>query len=228
MMAGEPESLHTNEPLRVRVERHNYDRLLMLSDGVFAIAITLLALELKVPAHWDGSVEGLFGATGRPLIGYLFGFTLVGVFWFLHRRLFAELEQVDGVITLLNLVLLGLVGLTPFVVRMIAEAGAGRALPFYLIAVGAVFASVALIHAWVMFRPRLFHAGVDRSAFRMTAFFQAVMAIAFVALGSWALWQRRPVDGTLFSTVVIILAVAQRMLRRRRRRRLQTSSTSRP
>jgi len=61
----------------------------------------------------------------------------------------------------------------------------------------------------------------------MTAFFQAAMAIAFVALGSWALWMHRPVDGTLFSIVVIILAVAQRTLRRRRRR-LQTSSTSRP
>jgi len=225
-MAGEPESLHIHEPLRARVERHNYDRLLMLSDGVFAIAITLLALELKVPAHWDGSAEGLFGATGRPLVGYLFGFALVGVFWFVHRRLFAELEHVDGVVTFLNLVLLGLVGLTPFVVRMIAEAGPTRGLPFYLIAVGAVFASIALIHAWVMFRPRLFHAGVDRTAFRMTAFFQAVMAIALIALGSWALWQHKPVDSALFPIVVIILAVAQRVLRRRRRR--QMSSTSRP
>lgn len=225
-MAGEPESLHIHEPLRARVERHNYDRLLMLSDGVFAIAITLLALELRLPAHWDGSVEGLFGATGRPLVGYLFGFTLVGVFWFVHRRLFAELEQVDGVITLLNLLLLGLVGLTPFVVRMIAEAGAARGLPFYLIAVGAVFATIALIHAWVMFRPRLFHAGVDRTAFRMTAFFQAVMAIALIGMGWWALWQHRPVDSTLFPIVVIILGIAQRALRRHRR--LQTSSTSRP
>ena len=225
-MAGEPESLHTHEPLRARVERHNYDRLLMLSDGVFAIAITLLALELKIPAHWDGSLGGLFGATGRPLVGYLFGFSLVGVFWFVHRRLFAELEQVDGVVTLLNLVMLGLVGLTPFVVRMIAEAGPTRALPFYLIAVGAVFASFALIQAWVMYRPRLFHAGVDRAAFRIQATFQALMAAALIALGTWALWRHRPVDSTLFPVVVIILAIAQRALRRRRR--LQMSSTSRP
>ena len=77
-MAGEPESLHIHEPLKARIERHNYDRLLMLSDGVFAIAITLLALELKLPDHWDGSVGALFGATGRPLVGYLFGFGLVG------------------------------------------------------------------------------------------------------------------------------------------------------
>jgi uncharacterized membrane protein len=226
MMAGEPESLHIHEPLKARVERHNYDRLLMLSDGVFAIAITLLALELRVPAQWDGGVSGLFAATGRPLIGYLFGFALVGVFWFVHRRLFAELEQVDGVITLLNLVLLGLVGLTPFVVRMIAEAGPTRALPYYLIAVGAVFASIALIHAWVMFRPRLFHAGVDRTAFRITALFQAVMAAALMGMGAWAVWQHRPVDGTLFPLVVLFIAIGQRMLRRHRRR--QRSSTSRP
>jgi biotin transporter BioY len=77
-MAGEPESLHTKEPLKQRTIRHDYDRLLMLSDGVFAIAITLLALDLTLPVHWDGSLEGLASATGRPLIGYLFGFVLVG------------------------------------------------------------------------------------------------------------------------------------------------------
>lgn len=225
-MAGEPESLHIHEPLRERVERHNYDRLLMLSDGVFAIAITLLALELRIPAHWDGSMAGLLGAAGRPLIGYLFGFALVGIFWVVHRRLFAELEQVDGVITTLNLVMLGLVGLSPFVARMIAEAGPTRAMPFYLIAVGAVFASIALIHCWVIVRPSLFHAGVDRIAFRITASFQALMAVALMTLGAWAVWQHRPVDGTLFAVVVILSAIGQRTLRRHRRR--QMSSTSRP
>ena len=152
-MAGEPESLHIHEPLKARIERHDYDRLLMLSDGVFAIAITLLALELKLPQAWDGSVERLLSATGRPLIGYLFGFGLVGVFWFMHRRIFAQLEQVDRVITILNLLLLGLVGLTPYVARMIAEAGPSRAMPFYLVAVAAVLGSTALIRGWAALRP---------------------------------------------------------------------------
>ena len=68
-MVGEPESLHVKEPLMARIERHDYDRLLMLSDGVFAIAITLLALDLRLPDRWDGSVGELVNATGRPLIG---------------------------------------------------------------------------------------------------------------------------------------------------------------
>ena len=41
---SEPESLDTDEPLQKRIERHWFDRLIMLSDGVFAIAMTLLAL----------------------------------------------------------------------------------------------------------------------------------------------------------------------------------------
>lgn len=221
-MAGEPESLHIHEPLKARVERHNYDRLLMLSDGVFAIAITLLALELKLPSPWDGSVGALFGATGRPLVGYLFGFGLVGVFWFMHRRLFAELEQVDNAVTILNLVLLGLVGLTPYVARMIAEAGPTRALPFYLIAIGGVFASIALIQAWVIFRPKLFHAGVDRLAFRVQSLFHGLIALALIALGSWALSQHRPVDGTFFLAVVLVLAAAQRTFRIRRRLQIRS------
>jgi uncharacterized membrane protein len=225
-MAGEPESLHIHEPLKARVERHNYDRLLMLSDGVFAIAITLLALELNLQSPWEGSIGALFGAPGRPMIGYLFGFVLVGVFWFMHRRLFAELEQVDNVITILNLLLLGLVGLTPYVARMIAEAGPTRAIPFYLIAVGGVFASIALIQGWVILRPRLFHTGVDRMAFRVQALFHGLIATALIGLGSFALWQRGPVDAKFFLFVIIVLAAAHRTFRLRRK--LQMSSTSRP
>lgn len=226
-MAGEPESLHIHEPLKARVERHNYDRLLMLSDGVFAIAITLLALDLDLPDHWDGSVGALFGATGRPLIGYLFGFGLVGVFWFIHRRLFAELEQVDGPVTFLNLILLGLVGLTPYVARMIAEAGPTRALPFYLVAVGSVFASIALIQGWVMLRPHLFHAGVDRGGFGIQLIFHGLIAAALILLGTWSFWRHGPVNGNLLVIVMAALAIGQRTARRRRRVP-QMSSTSRP
>ena len=66
----------------------------------------------------------------------------------MHRRLFARLEQVDRVVTLLNLLLLGLIGLTPFVAKMVAEAGPQRALPFYLVALASVFASLTLIRLW--------------------------------------------------------------------------------
>lgn len=212
-MAGEPESLHSHEPLRARIERHNYDRLLMLSDGVFAIAITLLALELRLPQSWNGSTEGLLSATGRPLIGYMFGFLLVGVFWFIHRRMFAQLEQADGVVTVLNLLLLGLVGLTPYVARMIAEAGPTRGLPFYLLAVASVFATIAFIQTWASIRPDLLHQQVDHAAWRRELVFHALAAAALAGLGAWALAQHRPVSSRGF-LAAMVLVVALRQLSR--------------
>src|SRR5690348_6693581 len=176
-MVAEPESLYSLEPLKARIERHDYDRLLMLSDGVFAIAITLLALELKLPEGWDGSLRRLLDATGRPLIGYVFGFGLVGIFWFIHRRLFARLQQVDVPIIVLNLLLLGVTGLIPYVARMIAEAGPTRALPFYLVAIAGVFTVVALIQVWAVLRPQLLHPQVEHGKWRMDLFFHALTAV---------------------------------------------------
>lgn len=216
-MAGEPESLHIHEPLKARVERHDYDRLLMLSDGVFAIAITLLALELRLPSGWDGSIESLMGATGRPLLGYLFGFGLVGIFWFMHRRLFAQLEQVDRVITILNLLLLGLIGLTPYVARMIAEAGPRRALPFYLVALASVFAALAVIRLWAALHPVLLHAGVDRRRWRDELLYQGATALALAAAGCWAIVNHRAIGSEAMLAIALGLGAARQVVRRRRR-----------
>lgn len=215
-MAGEPESLHIHESMKARLERHDYDRLLMLSDGVFAIAITLLALELKLPEGWDGSAEQLFSATGRPLIGDLFGFGLVGIFWFMHRRLFAQLEQVDRVITILNLLLLGFIGLTPYVARMIAEAGPRRALPFYLVALACVFATLTAIRLWAAVRPRLLHSGVERREWCNGMLYQAGLAIALGGLGSWAIVDHHSVGSEAMLAIVVLFAAARQFLRQRR------------
>jgi uncharacterized membrane protein len=224
-MAGEPESLHTKEPLKLRTIRHDYDRLLMLSDGVFAIAITLLALDLTLPVHWDGSVEALASATGRPLIGYLFGFILVGAFWLMHRRTFAQMEQVDGGVTVLNLLLLGLVGLTPFVARMIAEAGPTRAMPFYMVEVAGVLGSVALIRGWATMRPRLLHAQVDRRRWRLELLSFVAAALVLGGVGAWAIVEHEKLTGNLMIAVVVLLMGSRALFRRFGNQR---SSTSRP
>jgi uncharacterized membrane protein len=216
-MASEPETLFSDEPLKARTERHNYDRLLMLSDGVFAIAITLLALELRLPEGWDGSIEILMSATGRPLIGYLFGFGLVGVFWFMHRRLFAELVQVDPGVTIFNLLLLGLVGLTPYVARMFAEAGPNRAMPFYLVAVASVLGSLALIRAWVALRPKLRHPQADSRRWRNAMIFNGFAAAGLGALGCWAIVEHRPVSGAAMLVLVVFLAAGRRLTLGKRR-----------
>jgi uncharacterized membrane protein len=95
-VAGEPETLDSDEPLARKIHRHNYDRLLMLSDGVFAIAITLLVLDLRPPQQWSGSLLDLVRNSWRALFGYVFGFAAVAGFWTAHRALFARSGMLTG------------------------------------------------------------------------------------------------------------------------------------
>lgn len=130
---GEPESLGTDEPLPERIARHDYDRLIMLSDGVFAIAMTLLALELRPPAGWDGTAVALLRGMGRSLFTFGLSFAVTAVFWSSHRRLIARVRRVDGRFVMLNLLLLALVTLAPTVSLMLAQRGArGDAISIYV------------------------------------------------------------------------------------------------
>lgn len=86
----------------------------MLSDGIFAIAITLSAIELK-----PGSGPGLslWQAWAPSLFIYFLSFLLIGVIWLVHRRIVAWLNHIDGPGTAINMALLSLVALVPVVVR---------------------------------------------------------------------------------------------------------------
>ena len=135
---AEIETLTVDEPLGERIERHNFDRLLMLSDGVFAIAITLLALDLRPPEHWQGGIDTLMVAMQRPLFAYSAGFVIIALYWVVHRRLFARLRRVDAVATILALLLLFLIALVPAVAMLISEYSAPHSMLVYVLTVAAI------------------------------------------------------------------------------------------
>lgn len=109
---SEPESLATEEGLSAHLRRHRLDRLIMVSDGIFAIAITLAAIEIHMPEQFTGFGE-LLHAMLRPVLGYMLAFFVTAIFWVSHRELFARLHSVDRVVTGLTLVLLAFVSLIP-------------------------------------------------------------------------------------------------------------------
>jgi uncharacterized membrane protein len=117
-MTGEPETLSTAEPLATRRPRHNFDRLIMLSDGVFAIAITLLALDVRIPPGADLHMPTLLAALRPVMIAYTLSFIVISAYWLLHRRFMSVILRVDAVASLLNLVVLGLVALLPAGTRL--------------------------------------------------------------------------------------------------------------
>jgi uncharacterized membrane protein len=94
-----------------------------LSDGVFAIAITLLVLEITVPA---GSEDHLLRAVAnqwRSYLGYVVSFSTIGSIWLEHTAITEYLERANAVLVRLNLLLLMVVGFIPFPTRLLAEYG---------------------------------------------------------------------------------------------------------
>jgi uncharacterized membrane protein len=98
-------------------------RLETLSDGVFAIAATLLVLDLKVPDSGPGDLlHSLF--TGHALIeysAYAVSFLIIGVTWMNHHSIFRQVEYVDRTMTMLNLLLLLVISFLPYPTEVLAK-----------------------------------------------------------------------------------------------------------
>ncbi|WP_461076612.1 TMEM175 family protein [Streptomyces deserti] len=100
------------------------ERLVTLADGVFAIAITLLVLDLSVPHGLDsGQYHEALRALLPDLGAYALSVAVLGGFWRDHRRIFHTVRQVDGQVITLSLLGLGAVALLPFPTRLVSEYG---------------------------------------------------------------------------------------------------------
>jgi uncharacterized membrane protein len=122
-MAGRLESLDADEGLERRRHRHWYDRLMMLCDGVFAIAITLLGADVRAPDPWAGDWHSLWAHLPVQLDAYATSFLVISIFWLAHRRFMAMILTVDAPVTVWTLSVLGLVALVPAATRLISSHG---------------------------------------------------------------------------------------------------------
>src|SRR5262245_13281328 len=93
-------------------------RLEAFSDGVLAIILTIMVLELKVPHGTDlASLEPLVPV----LLSYALSFVYVGIYWSNHHHLFQAVQKVDGAVLWANLHLLFWLSLFPFATGWIGE-----------------------------------------------------------------------------------------------------------
>lgn len=143
---GQLESLDSDEGLVRRRHRHWYDRLMMLSDGVFAIAITLLAAEIAPLMTPGVSLAGLWGALASQLDAYALSVIVICIFWLAHRRFMAMILTVDAPLTVITLVMLALVALIPAATRMAdLQHGSSSAMAIYsglVVAIGLACAAL--------------------------------------------------------------------------------------
>ena len=96
-------------------------RLDAFSDGVFAIAITLLVLEISVPAGSENDLLDAVGDQWRSYLAYVVSFSTIGALWLAHSAITRYLAGANALLIRINLLLLLVVSFLPFPTRLLAE-----------------------------------------------------------------------------------------------------------
>jgi uncharacterized membrane protein len=136
----------TGPPVKETIE---FARIVAFTDGVFAIAITVLVLGLDVPEELPGPDLHDFLIDEWPqLFAYFLSFAVIGRYWVSHHQIFGMLRDFDQRLMVLNLVYLSLIVLIPFPTNLLGEYGS-RSDPVMLYAF--VIGSASLL-SWAMVR----------------------------------------------------------------------------
>ncbi len=166
-------------------------RIEALSDGVFAIAMTLLVLKLEVPevmhhSSDEGMLQALLGMT-PTFMTYVVTFLIAGGFWFLHQLTFHFIRQVDSPLVWVNLIFLMLVSLLPFSCGLMSHLLVHPVTQLFYYGNQLAIAILLNTHWHYAKRKELIHGCEPKDMFALT--FRAAQTVAvFVACLVAALW----------------------------------------
>jgi len=142
-------------------------RIEAFSDGVMAIAITLLILGIRVPPQSGSLLAGL-GRLWPSYLAYLASFFTIGIIWLNHHAFFGRLRHVDHVLQWWNLILLLMVSFLPFPTSVVAEyirqgSASDARVAVALYGVVGVLMTVPWVFLWrrLVRRPELFEPPYD-------------------------------------------------------------------
>jgi uncharacterized membrane protein len=116
------------------------NRLEAFSDGVLAIIITIMVLELRTPE--EHTLAALWDATGVSFLTYVLSFVYIGIYWTNHHHMFQLSKKVTGPVLWANLHLLFWLSLYPFTTRWMDESDLART-PTVVYGVNLLAAAVA-------------------------------------------------------------------------------------
>ncbi|MEO8074256.1 MAG: TMEM175 family protein [Acidobacteriota bacterium] len=174
-------------------------RLEAFSDGVFAIAITLLILEIKVP-HIDvaagESLASALTAQWASYLAYFVSFLMIGIYWINHHYIFRFYTGTNHVFNLLNIFFLMCISFLPFPTAVISDyieiAGEERtAVMFYAFGLLLPAFSFCLMWLYASRNYRLIDRRLDESFVRhiRLQYSASVVIYAFTVLVAWWSWK---------------------------------------
>lgn len=117
--------MHTEEK-EVSENLHNefqLERMILFSDAVFAIVITLMAIEIKLPEHSELSIQKQLLHIIPTILCYAISFVFIGSIWYRHLQVFGLLKTFNKTVVVLNLTMLFFIGLFPFSISLVTKNG---------------------------------------------------------------------------------------------------------
>jgi uncharacterized membrane protein len=180
------------------------ERTIFFSDAVFAIAITLLALDITIPKpkHVIGrELSSVVLAQWPDVLSFAVSFLIIGAYWMAHHRIFHYIIRYDAMLLWLNLLFLMSIAFLPFPDRVLSEWGDSEqfALAFYATSVAVAGLLLSLLWWYATRERRLVEANIDPRLIKYffsrglvsPLIFLVSIGISFVslkaALGSWLL-----------------------------------------
>jgi TMEM175 potassium channel family protein len=154
------------------------ERLLVLSDGVFAIAVTLSAFQIQVPSSPDHLTAELARLWPKVVI-YAFSFFVIAGMWTTHHRMFHFIRRADARLVALNLVALAIIAFMPFPVELVGTYG-DQAVSVVVYAAAMSLAGGVLSAIWIYAtRRRLVADDLPASTVRAVGLRIEIVAILF-------------------------------------------------
>lgn len=169
---------------------HRLERLVFFSDAVFAIAITLLVIEIEVPQLPFGTSNALFWAALAEkkwhFFSFLLSFLVIGRFWVGHHATMGQIHRFDPRIIWPNLMLLMAIAFMPYATALIGT-NPGQFIPAVLY--NGMMVIIALCHLWLQYRARqagLFDSPLDANGMpRFIGTFSVVFGALAALLASF-------------------------------------------
>jgi uncharacterized membrane protein len=173
-----------------------FARIVAFSDGVFAIAITLLVLPLTIPKHTQ-DVAAAIWELDDDLFAYAVSFMVIGKYWLSHHRFYGTLERFNGTLMGLNMLYLAWVVLVPFTSEMLGRFAEDSTTTVAYAAVMAAASGTFVVQIAYAYRKGLMKPEARRTQYRyagpanllFTAIFLLSIPVAFVstfvAQGMW-------------------------------------------
>jgi len=197
--SAEPDASGTSKRDTIGLER-----LLFFNDAVFAIAITLLVIDIRLPDNAGADLAGALRDLAPNFAGFVFSFLVIALYWITHHHIFQYIRDYDHQLIWINVLFLMSVAFLLFSTSLINSYGdQSLAVIFYalnMVVIGVIF-MLLWIHA--VYRGRLIDPATPHAVVRQATLRLAIVPVVFLASVPLALFS--PNGAKLFWLLIPVL-----------------------